>query len=196
MIPETPSPWNGLVEQRKMLVRVLRRRCADQSVAEDLAHETLLRAVRYRKAGSNPDSLRGWLYGIAGNVLNDHVTRTHRGPKLEMGGVDLFERIEGREPAPGEDAHDGEAYLAGEASLCREEALHHTLRGMHRLNDRDRRLITATYVSEIPRAQLPPELALKHKGRLYRARRRLRREVARCVVEAGHRVLMRRGVRS
>ncbi|MCA8979997.1 MAG: sigma-70 family RNA polymerase sigma factor [Planctomycetes bacterium] len=171
------SPWNGLVEQRQMLIRLLRRRCADRSLAEDLAHDTLLRAARYRPSGLDPARVPAWLQRIALNVLNDHLRRECRGPRAEAGAEEQLEKLEGREESPGEDRHGSERYALGEASLCREEALHHVLYGMQRLSDRDRLVLSRAYVAEPGAVFECPDEGKQRKARLFRARRRLRRAV-------------------
>jgi len=176
MNAEPYSPWNGLVEQRQMLIRVLRRRCADRSVAEDLAHDTLLRAARYRPTGLESARLPAWLQRIAMNVLHDHLRRECRGPRAEAGTEEQLAKLEGREEPPGEDRHAEERYALGEASLCREEALHHVFYGMQRLSDPDRRALSRAYVAN-QAAHDPTETRAKRKARLFRARRRLRRAV-------------------
>lgn len=176
MTADPYSPWNGLVEQRQMLIRVLRRRCADRSIAEDLAHDTLLRAARYRPSGLESARVPAWLQRIAMNVLNDHLRRECRGPRSEAGAEEQLAKVEGREEPPGDDRHAGERYALGEASLCREEALRHVFYGIQRLSDPDRRALSRAYVV----AQAPPdptESRAKRKARLFRARRRLRKVI-------------------
>lgn len=177
MTADTFSPWNGLVEQRQMLIRIMRRRCADRSLAEDLAHDTLLRAARYRPSGLDPARVPAWLQRIALNVLNDHLRREFRGPRAEAGAEEQLEKVEGREEPPGEDRHGNERYPLGEASLCREEALHHVLFGMQRLSDRDRHVLSRAYVAEPAAVFETGDTRAKCKARLFRARRRLRRAV-------------------
>ena len=180
---DIPTPWSGLVEQRPMLVRVLKRRCADRSIAEDLAHDTLLRAARYRPRDLEEGRLPAWLQRIALNVLNDHLRRECRGPKPETRGEEVLGEVEGRELPPGEDRHSETLYRTGSATLVREEALHHAVIGLQRLSDRDRRLI-AVACSDV--SEEPGEPRKQRKGRLFRARRRLRRAVERSVLVAEH----------
>jgi len=192
--------WNGLVEQRQMLVRVLQRRCNDWSIVEDLAQETLLRAARYRPVGIDPSRLPGWLQRIARNVLNDHRRRHHRGPRPEPGSEEALESVEGRERPPGDDPYAADRYQSGQASLCREEAMQHVLTGLRRLDDPDRQLIAGAYreASRREYSLVSPrtQQSAKYKGRLFRARRRLQRAVERSAIEARHIELLRVGGRS
>lgn len=190
---DTLSCWNGLVEQRQMLIRVLKRRCVDRSIAEDLAHDTLLRAARYRPSHLDLDRVPAWLQRIAMNVLNDHLRREYRCPRPEGGGEEQLEFIEGREQPPGDDLHAGERYALGEASLCREDALRHMFDNLQGLNDRDRRALSRAYVGTATAVVDETETRAKRKARLFRARRRLRRAILESAKQSSHATIWRAG---
>lgn len=188
------SPWSGLAEQRQMLVRVLNKRCADRSIVEDLAHDTLLRAARYRPRELDEDRLPAWLRRVAMNVLNDHLRRAHRLPLRDATEDEWMECVEARERAPGEDPRAGSVFRAGGLMLECEDALHHVYEGLQSLGDRDRAAI-ARACAEAPDASDAADVdgddaarraRGRRKGRLFRARRRLRESVARSLRRREH----------
>lgn len=59
-----------------LIFRYLSRRTSDTILAEDLAHETVLKAYKALAGGNEiTDSLSGWLFRIAHNLLYDHFRR-------------------------------------------------------------------------------------------------------------------------
>lgn len=58
---------------RELVLRFLRRRVRDEATAEDLTHETLLRAHRSRDRLRDPERADAWLLRIARNVLAEHA---------------------------------------------------------------------------------------------------------------------------
>lgn len=170
------EPWNGLAEMRPAVREFLYRHCRDESEAEDIVQDTLLRASRYRGSLAEAQRLRPWLLRIALNVLRDHVRRERRLPRVEAD-PELFDRIEGREDVPGDVREDVQVELDG-ALLEKPRVLSQLGDAKRRLRDHDRRVLDSHYeagrscsetaiVCEIPR-----ELV---KVRLFRARRRLHR---------------------
>jgi RNA polymerase sigma-70 factor (ECF subfamily) len=168
--------WTGLAELRPVVSRFLARRCRDDSEAEDIVQEALLRAFRYRGGLSNPARLRPWLLRIALNLLRDHVRRERRLPCIDVD-PDLFERIEGREGVPGESREDLHVQLDG-AVVEKPRALVHLCDAKEELRTRDRTVLDSHY--EAGRScretafvcEIPPCLV---KVRLFRARKRLQR---------------------
>ncbi len=166
--------WAGLAELRPVLQRFLARRCRDESEAEDVVQEALLRASRYRKSLSHPERLRPWVMRIALNVLRDHVRRERRLPRIDVD-PDLFERIEGREGVPGEPREDLQVHLEG-AVVEKPRALVHLSDAKGELRTPDRTVLDSYY--EAGRScfetaqvcEIPPNLV---KVRLFRARKRL-----------------------
>lgn len=78
LVPSPGSDWTGLAENRDLLVSYLAPRCRDEHEAEDLSHETLLRAVRFRRTQRDRSRLTAWLVHIAANLHRDHVRRESR----------------------------------------------------------------------------------------------------------------------
>lgn len=67
------------------IFRYVAFRVGDRDTAEDLTSEVftrLLTALRDRHAPQN--TLRGWLYGVAAKVINDHHRRAYRAPQTEL----------------------------------------------------------------------------------------------------------------
>jgi len=181
-VPSVVETWSGLAELRPVLRRFLLRRCRDDSEAEDIVQETLLRASRYRGGLADPDRLRPWLLRIAANLLRDHVRRERRLPRVEVD-QEMFERIEGRERAPGETREDLHVQLDG-ALVERPSALDQLWSAKERLGAPDRTVLDSHYeagrscretavVCEIP--------AYLVKVRLFRARKRLQRALRSCL---------------
>lgn len=80
------------------LYRYVSFRVGDRHTCEDLVSEIFTRflsALRQRKAPHS--SLRGWLFGVAANVVNDHFRHSYRAPSAL-----LDEDIVSREPLPAE----------------------------------------------------------------------------------------------
>jgi RNA polymerase sigma-70 factor, ECF subfamily len=170
------EPWNGLAELRPAVRDFLFRHCRDESEAEDIAQDTLLRASRYRGSLAEARRLRPWLLRIALNVLRDHVRRERRLPRIEAD-QDLFDRLEGREDVPGDVREDVQVELDG-ALVEKPRVLVQLCDAKSRLRVRDRLVLDSHYeagrscgetalVCEIPRDLV--------KVRLFRARRRLQR---------------------
>jgi RNA polymerase sigma-70 factor (ECF subfamily) len=172
--------WAGLEDLRPVLRGYLARRCRDQSEIDDVIQEALMRAARYRGSLSDPQRLRAWVVRIAANCLRDHLRREGRLPRGEAG-EDVFDRMEGREVAPGELPEDRRLALNG-VVVERELALRHLTLAMRRLREADQRVLDAYYAhrqscacAEMAQVcEVAPELV---KCRLFRARRRLRRNL-------------------
>ena len=67
------------------IFRYVAFRVGDRATAEDLTSEVftrLLTALRDKNAPQN--TLRGWLYGVAARVINDHHRRAYRTPQTEL----------------------------------------------------------------------------------------------------------------
>jgi RNA polymerase sigma-70 factor (ECF subfamily) len=80
------------------LYRYISFRVGDRYTCEDLVSEVFTRflsTLRQRK--SLPNNLRGWLFGVAANVVSDHFRRSYRSPQTS-----LDEQLMSREPLPSE----------------------------------------------------------------------------------------------
>lgn len=58
--------------------RYLERLVRHHETAEDLAHETFIKALRHWEQLEQTTSVRGWLYRIATNTAYDHLRRGRR----------------------------------------------------------------------------------------------------------------------
>ena len=67
--PSTDAIWTHLSSD---LRRFIRRRVADDHVADDLLQETFLRVHRNIGTLQEADRVAAWVYRIARNVVHDH----------------------------------------------------------------------------------------------------------------------------
>jgi RNA polymerase sigma-70 factor, ECF subfamily len=74
-------------DMRADLRRFIRRRVADDHVADDLLQETFVRIHRHIDSLSDADRLAGWVYQIARNVIHDHYRRS-AGAAVTLGEAD------------------------------------------------------------------------------------------------------------
>ena len=65
-----------LVEQLPSLYRYLYRLCGESHLAEDLAQDAIVRAMKSLDQLDNPAVLRIWLFRIGSNVWRDHCRRS------------------------------------------------------------------------------------------------------------------------
>ena len=76
--------------------RYLSFRVADPQTAEDLASEVFTRFLgALRDRGTPPNTIRGWLFGAAQNVLKEHYRK-----QRQMNWTELDESIAGNERTP------------------------------------------------------------------------------------------------
>ena len=168
--------WSGLEDLRPTLRLYLTRRCRDESEIDDVVQETLLRAARYRDGLMQEGRLRPWVLRIATNVLRDYVRRENRLPRSDASD-EVFERIEGRELAPGESLDEVQLSVDG-AVIEKHDALRQLQRAMSQLRSEDRAVLGTYYAGiescgETARVcAIAPGLV---KVRLFRARKRLLR---------------------
>lgn len=76
--PSARYDWRDLGSARSALFALLASRCRDVHEAEDVTHDALMRAARFRGRQTDPMRLLGWLTRIAANVHRDHVRREAR----------------------------------------------------------------------------------------------------------------------
>lgn len=60
------------------IVRYLTRRLGDRDLAEELASETFVRAMRYLEEHGSVSSERSWLFAVATNLVRDEARRDTR----------------------------------------------------------------------------------------------------------------------
>ena len=67
------------------IYRYVRYRLDDEQACEDIASEVFLRLLDalHQKRGPN-QSLRGWLFGVASNLVNDHLRHHYARPVEEL----------------------------------------------------------------------------------------------------------------
>lgn len=75
MVPSTDGIWTNLSAD---LRRFIRRRVADDHVADDLLQETFVRVHRNLSTLQETDRLAAWVYQIARNVIHDHHRQASR----------------------------------------------------------------------------------------------------------------------
>ncbi|MCK6445184.1 MAG: RNA polymerase sigma factor [Planctomycetes bacterium] len=179
-IAVSPARWLGLDDLRPTLRSFLRTRCPDRSELEDVLHETLLRAARYRHSLADPRNLSGWTHSIAVNVVRDRARRLRRQERMESGNQ-LFDGLIGREPIPGEEDHD-DLLRFGPLVVERAVALRELEAALLELKPADREVLESYYHDERSCGEtadmcgIPSPLV---KVRLYRARQRLMRTLRR-----------------
>jgi RNA polymerase sigma-70 factor (ECF subfamily) len=66
------------------LYRYLWYRTNDSIVADDLASEVFIRLLNALQSGRPPESIRGWLFGVAAHVVADHYRSKGRRPQVEL----------------------------------------------------------------------------------------------------------------
>lgn len=137
--------------------RFVHRRCLDHHLAEDLTHDTFLRAVR--TASDASDLTIGWLLKVARNLLIDRIRRDDRfGEKLRLVGA-------------AEHATDDIG-----AAIERD----HLAAALRNLSLDHRLVLTLHYLDGLTTGTLAEELGRSPKaveGLMSRARRNLRREL-------------------
>ena len=180
-----PLSWSGLEELEPCLRAYLKRRCRDRSEVDDVVQETLLRAARYRGSLTDTGRMRGWATRIAGNVLRDHIRRECRLRRTELTDEGL-DRLVARESVPGESGEGGDVsrMRVGSGLHDTEDLLSHLSVALEGLRVEDRRVLRSYYEGSQDCRATALECGIAHslvKVRLFRARRRLAREMRRRV---------------
>lgn len=173
------TEWETLWKQTPSLRAYLSRRCRDENEVDDVVQETFLRAARRAPNGYTVRSPRAWLFRIATNVLCDWA----RGDRDRCAtGADLEELVPAR-PSARDDGEDPLVCVDGRW------VEHSTLVRMlppalADLDDADRRVLDRYYRDGLDCRQTARRCGLSAglvKVRLFRARRRLGRALARRV---------------
>jgi RNA polymerase sigma-70 factor (ECF subfamily) len=181
MIETCPAPddWSGLEELRTDVERTLRRSCRDANELDDLVQETFIRAARFRSGLQSSERLRSWLLRIAWNVLRDHIRRQRRVRTVDVGEEFLLE-LEGRELPPGELPQP--RFSIGGGLVDRAELAQLLSELMPGLRAEERALLEGYYVEGLGCAGAGAGLGIspeQAKMRLFRLRKRIRRELVR-----------------
>jgi RNA polymerase sigma-70 factor (ECF subfamily) len=78
--------------------RYVRYRLSDEQITEDISSEVFLRLLDALHQGRGPtQSLRGWLFGTASNLVNDHLRKRYSRP---IENIDPSERHPANEDTP------------------------------------------------------------------------------------------------
>jgi RNA polymerase sigma-70 factor (ECF subfamily) len=83
MDPTSEASANDQIERlyrsyHAPIVRYLTRRLGDRDLAEELAQETFMRAMRYLESHETVSSERSWLFAVATNLVRDEARRDSR----------------------------------------------------------------------------------------------------------------------
>lgn len=170
--------WAELIAERDHVLLFLKQRCRDDHLAEDLAHDTLLRAARHRRTLEGVRNLRGWLVQIAVNVQRDHSRKEARHRFVPADHL-LFTDMVGSEPIPG-DADSNMVYRISKKSIGADELYEQVEVVLGQLPVRDRRILSLVYLNEISTqdaALMEDTTPGLVKVWLFRARRRLESRV-------------------
>lgn len=115
------------------LFRYISFRVGDQHTAEDLVSEVFTRFLSALRDRKPPQStLRGWLFGVAANIISDHHRRRYRAPSDS-----LDEQVASKEASPVELA---------ERSAMREDLR----RAVATLTDEQQHVIALRFGHELP----------------------------------------------
>ena len=91
--PATETIWSQLSDA---LRRFIRRRVADEHVADDLLQETFLRIHRNVDKLQESDRLAAWVYRIARNAIHDHYRKSNG--DVSLADMDVAEGQAGKDP--------------------------------------------------------------------------------------------------
>ncbi len=177
--------WDLIITYRMAIVRFLERKCRDVHQAEDLAHDTLIKAARYGKALAHVARPGAWLMQIAANVQRDFVRKEVR-HRLVPPSDEVFYEALSTEPIPGEAVESN--YYEFQGERIAEDRLIEEIRSLWQgMSVRDRTILSGYY-----REGGSAEFAAMNCGidrglvkiRLFRARRRLEADLRRRLVRA------------
>jgi RNA polymerase sigma-70 factor (ECF subfamily) len=182
--------WEELVALEPALRTWLVRRCRDAGELDDVVQETILRAARFRARGRDPRRFSAWLSRIATNALHDWVRRESRARQHAQADAALDQLAApdlACESPP--DAGD-EPYQLGAYVVTKDVAQEQLAAVLREMRADDRQLLCAFYGGEQRCADAARECGLpieRVKVRLFRARRRLTRELSRRMALVGRR---------
>lgn len=169
--------WNDLAEARATLLALVVSRCRDLHEAEDITHEALLRAARFRSRQTDPTRLVAWLARIASNVHRDHVRREARTwyVAFDDPALDVCSAREGGR-SWGDEGH----FLVADREVPRSEVAEALSLSWDDLCERDRLVLEAYYGDDGSTAAAASACSVPRenvKVRLHRARRRLEQRI-------------------
>lgn len=164
------------IAEMPVLFRVARRRTRNDSDAEDLVQETMLRAYRAFDPASPPDNPAAWCQTILSNLITDRARAAGRTPdtlSVDDDGAGLFDRLEaGRETGM---FSDPERLIE---RWCRRDEVRAAL---DTLPEWAREVLVLAHVAGLRYREIAATLGVPEgtvMSRLARARRALERELA------------------
>lgn len=149
---------------RAQALRLARSRLRDDSAAEEVAQEVLLRLWRTRARLADLDCLEAWVARVVHNEVLRHVERR--------------DRRQGRETAV-EGAGDHARTQEGPAGAVEDGIW--LRQGVRRLPAVDRRIVLLHYYGDVPLPGVAAEIGMplgSVKARVHRARKRLAQDLA------------------
>lgn len=169
---ETPAhPWQ---QWREELTGWLLKRLGRHAIAEELAQEAMMRLWQAQHDGKEITQPRSWLYRVAGNLAVDFLRRQL--PMQQSGHLPLLLLVDPR--SQGEESCVLADTEAGE--FDRAELLAELPMALEGLPPEDRLMLWSRYQENIDCSALAVREGRKTstiKGRLFRARRRLRERI-------------------
>lgn len=159
--PATETIWSQLSDD---LRRFIRRRVADDHVADDLLQETFLRIYRNVDKLNEFDRLAAWVYQIARNVIHDHY-------RAKNGDVSLADNDVAEE-------NDGENQLKASAGIWLDELV-------GQLPPTYQEAVRLSEIEGLPQHEVADQLGLSVSGaksRIQRGRAMLRGVLDQCCV--------------
>jgi RNA polymerase sigma factor (sigma-70 family) len=168
------AAWDVLAEYRLAVVRFLQRKCRDIHQAEDLAHDTLIKAVRYGDSLGRVARPGAWLMQIAANVQRDFVRKEVR-HRHQPPSDDVFQDILGTEPIPGE-VSEANFYEIDGARFAEDDLVAEIRQLWEQMSLKDRTILSGYYREGGSSALAAQNCSIDRnlvKIRLFRARRRL-----------------------
>lgn len=157
----TAAVWSELGAD---LWRFIRRRVADEHVADDLLQETFVRIHSSLETLADSDRLAAWVYQIARNVIHDHYRRS-AGKAEPLAGCD-----------PAEDTEDSSACVRGRAGEWLDELI-------CQLPDKYREAVQLTEREGLTQQEVADRLGLSLSGaksRVQRGRGMLKEVLEQC----------------
>lgn len=169
--PEQEAPANPWQQWRDELTGWLLKRLGRHAVAEDLAQEAMMRLWAAQREGQEITQPRSWLYRVAGNLAVDYVRRQL--PMPQSGQLPLLMLVDPRSQK------EESCVLAQNewGEFDRAELLAELPVALAGLAPEDRLMLWSRYQENLDCAAMAVREGRKQstiKGRLFRARRRLR----------------------
>ena len=182
------AAWPKVVPHRDDLIAFLQRHCHDEHLAEDLAHDALVRAVRHAESIGRVRCLGAWLQQIAANAHRDHLRKESRYSDTVVASDSLMAATS-REPSPADGGADQPVFCVAEHHMSADELFEEVGAVLPAMPERDRRMLSAYYLrgdsiqETAERNHVTADLV---KVWLFRARRRLEAAVEMRLARRAH----------